>query len=274
MTELYSKYNIVHIEGCRYYIVDLKTKDFYFENTLPYCCVINKVELYDSSWKGMIVKVAEELDRLNPKTEEELLAMSNSWGKQDVFSLKKKSNYQPFKGLFINTNHTAIHAMWTLQLLLNEYNADLDKCKFILRRLPLAEPKEIREYEKEKTLTGFKEYLLKDNAHTEAKIENIIKAIEVINAKVLPSFAKGYYDLFLIEHPNYYYNYSTKALKIIKEKTNASPEAYRSFEYAVGKLDEYTKIRYKENKIKYDDYTIIESKKLDTLDDFDDFDNF
>ena len=222
MTELYNQYNIVHIEGCRYYLVDLKTKDYYFENTVPYCCVIDKVVLYDSSWKGMIVKVAEELDRLSPKTEEELLGMSNSWGKQDVFSLKKKSNYQPFKGLFINTNHTAIHAMWTIQLLLSEYNFDLDKCKFILRRLPLAEPKEIREYEKEKTLTGFKEFLSKDDEHSETAIDNIIKAIEVINAKILPSFAKGYYDLFLIEHPNYYYNYSTKALKIIKEKTNAN----------------------------------------------------
>ena len=274
MTELYSKYNIVHIEGCRYYLVDLKTKDFYFENTVPYCCVINKVELYDSSWKGMIVKVAEELDRLSPKTEDELLSMSNSWGKQDVFSLKKKSNYQPFKGLFINTNHTAIHAMWTIQLLLDEYNIDLDNCKFVLRRLPLAEPKEVREYEKEKTLTGFRSFLQSETTHSDIAIENIIKSIEVINAKILPTFAKGYYDLFLIEHPNYFYNYATKALKIIKEKAKVSEETYRSYEYAVGKLDEFTKIRYKNNKIEFDDYKIIESKESDTLSDFNDFDDF
>lgn len=274
MTELYDKYNVVHIEGCRYYIVDLKQKEFYFENTLPYCCVINGVELYESSWKNMIFKVAEELDRVNPKSEDELLSMRNSWGKQEVFGLNKKSNFLPFKGLFINVNHTAVHAMWTVQLLMNEYGVNLDDCKFILRRLPLAEPKEIREYEKEKTLEEFKDYLLQENTHTEETAQSIIKNIEIINAKVLPSFAKGYHDLFLIENPTYFYNYSGKALKILKEKMRVSPETLRTMEYAVEKLEEYTKMRYKNNKILFDDYKIIDTKEDDIISDFNDFDDF
>lgn len=274
MTELYGKYNIVHIEGCRYYIVDLKAKEFYFENTVPYCCVINRVVLYDSSWKGMVLKVAEELDRVNPKTEDELLAMRNSWGKQDVFSLKKKSNYQPFKGLFINTNHTAIHAMWTVQLLLNEYDVNLDDCKFILRRMPLAEPKEIREYEKSKALEGFKSYLTKECSCTEDDINEILKNIEWLNTKVLPSFAKGYYDLFLIENPLNFYSYSDKALKLVKEKMYVKQEVFHGLENAILKLNEFTKIRFKLNKIKYNDYKVIENTGKDILDDFNELDDF
>lgn len=274
MTELYSKYNIVHINGCRYYIVDLKVKEFLFENTFPYCCVINGVSLYESSWKSMILKVAEELDRLNPKTEDELLSIKNSWGKQDVFSTKKKSNYQMFKGLFINVNHTAVHAMWTIQLLLNEYKIDLNQCKFILRRLPLAEPKEIREHEKEKALNEFTEFLLKDNNHTDTMVESIIESIETINKKLLPSIATGYHDLFLIEYPDYFYRYSGKALKIVKEKPYIISATYQSLEYAVDKLYQFTKMRFKANKIKYDDYKIIEPINNAIIDDFNDFDDF
>ena len=274
MDELYSKYNIVHIEGCRYYIVDLKVKEFFFENTLPYCCVIDGVELYDSSWKGMIVKVAEELDRVNPKSKDELLSMRNTWGKQDVFSDKKKSNYQSFKDIFINANHTAVHAMWTIQLLLSEYEANLDNCKFILRRLPLAEPKEIREFEKGKTLSEFKEYLASNYSYDERMIEVTIKNIELINSKILPMFAKGYYDLFLIEVPTYYYNYAGKALELIKTKTAASAETLKALELETSKLGEYTKIRYTTNKIKFDNYKIIEAESKEVIDDFNDFDDF
>lgn len=274
MFELYEKYNIVHINGCRYYIVDLKAKEYLFENTVPYCCVIKSVVIFDSSWKNMIVKIIEELDRLNPKSESELLSIKNSWGKQDVFSLNKKCNFQPFKGLYINTNNTAVHAMWTIQLLLNEYSINLDECKFILRRLPLAEPKEIREYEKAKALTEYREFLHNEPKITEAVIDDAIKSIEFINAKVLPTFAKGYHDLFLIENPNMFYSYASKALKLLKEKHHVNTETYASAEYAIEKLTEYIRVRHQKCKIDYNDYKIVESSENNILSDFDDFDNF
>lgn len=274
--ELYEKYNVVHIEGCRYYIVNLEAKEFSFENTLPYCCVINRVALYESSWKNMTVKVAEELDRISPKSKEELLAMKNSWGKQEVFSLQKKSNYQPFRDFYINTNHTAIHAMWTIQLLMHEYGVDLGKCKFILRRLPLAEPAEIREYEKEKAMSGFKEFLFNEANLSEEMVERIFKCIEIINTKVLPLFAKGYYNLYLIENPTYFSNYAGKALETIKKKNLFSAEICRLMEFSVSKLGEFVRLRLKENKIQFDEYKIIESTDSDgdIIDDFNDFDDF
>lgn len=273
MTELYNKYNVVHIEGCRYYVVNLKAKEYLFENTLPYCCVIDRVAIYDPSWKGMVFKVAEELDRINPKSTEELLNMKNSWGKQEVFGLKKRSNYQPFKDIFINTNHSAVHAMWTIQLLLNEYNVDLDKCIFLLRRLPLAEPREIREYEKDKALVEFKNFL-KVRGYQEADVENIVSSIDMVNSKVLPTIAKGYHDLLLIEQPNYCHAYIAKSLKILKETLRSNISKYHSMEKALMELDKFVKARYKENKIKYDDYKIIDDFQDNFFDELDDFDDF
>ena len=47
--ELFQKYNIVHIDGCRYYLVDLKEKLYNLESTVPYCININGVLIYDGS---------------------------------------------------------------------------------------------------------------------------------------------------------------------------------------------------------------------------------
>ena len=63
-------------------------------------------------------------------------------------------------------------------------------------------------------------------------------------------------------------------LKILKEKMRVSAETLRTMEYAVEKLEEYTKLRYKNNKILFDDYKIIDTSSDDAISDFNDFDDF
>ncbi len=271
--ELFEKYNIVHVDGCRYYIVDLKTKAYDFECTIPYCLTIYGVTIFDSSWKNLIPRVVEELDSKNPKSKSELLSMSTTWSKQCVFGEIKKSNFVPYKDIYINANHTALHAMWIIQLLLHEYNVDLDKCEFVIKRQPAAEPSDVRKYFKEEALNGFERFLKSNLNKDEKSINNILKNFEYINQKVLPIISNGYSDLFLIEDPSYFFNYSKKIVEQLKTKIIKN-EVIISISRQLGYLYDYVKITNKENKLKYIDYNYSSREKdnqelKDFLDDFD-----
>lgn len=248
MENIYDKYNIVYINGCRHYVVDLKTKEYSFENTVPYCINIYGEDIFESSWKNLIGKIIVHIDKINPKTTDELLAIKNSWGKQAVFSQDKKANHVPFKGIYINANHTAVHAMWTIQLLLNEYSIDLDRCKFIIRRAPIAEPKEVREYERTRVEQGFRDFLTEKYKKSESFIDAIIKTINLLNKKIMPEITVGYYDLFLIEVPQYYTNYSLRVIEYAKTHFLYNESQMQIVEYALDKLGKFIKLKYKEKK--------------------------
>lgn len=248
MENIYQKYNIEYIGGIRHYVVDLKEKEYSFENTVPYCINIYGEEIFDSSWKNIIEKIVVHIDKINPKTIDELLAIKNTWGKQAVFSQTAKANHIPFKGIYINANHTAVHAMWTIQLLLNEYAIDLDKCKFIIRRLPIAEPKEVREYERAKAEQGFREFMVEKYKKSDEFIDAIIKTINLLNKKILSELTVGYNDLFLLENPQYYTNYSIKVIEHAKKHMMFNENQMKTIEYAIEKLGKFIKLKYKANK--------------------------
>lgn len=266
MIDIYEKYRIVHIDGCRHYYVNLKEKEYNFENTFPYCLTIESVQIYDTSWKGMIEKLCVFLDDLFPKSIEELLSIKNSWGKQDVFSSVKKTNYTKFKTIFINTNHTSVHAMWTIQLLLQEYSVDLDKCQFIIRRLPIAEPKEIREYERNRAIETFRSFMREKYHKSEATIDGLIKNIDIINKKILPKISVGYDDIFLIESPYYFATYAGKILEYSKTKMFYNENQLKVIDYTVKKMAKFIKHLNKENRVLFG---LNGSKTID--DDIDDF---
>lgn len=272
MEELFKKYNVVHINGYRYYLVNLRERSFDLENTIPYCITIDGVTIVDSSWKNLIPKIVEELDSKSPKTIEELLSIKCDWSKQCVFGTVRKSNYTPYKGIYINTNHTAIHAMWTIQLLLKEYNVDLDKCEFIIKRQPIAEPKEIREAVAEQCKKGFEDYLRSELNKNDKSIKAIINNIECLNRQFLPRISSGYTDFYLIENPAFFWNYSKKTEEYFARKGCSSEVLYK-LSRQLNYLYEYIKKVNKENKIKYSNY-FYGSKNDTSLDEFlDDFDS-
>ena len=268
--ELFQKYNIVHIDGCRYYLVDLKEKLYNLESTVPYCININGVLIYDGSWKNLIPKVVEEIDSKNPKTIDQLLSITCDWSKQCVFGKTKMSNFTEYRGIYINTNHTAIHAMWIIQLLLREYEIDLDSCEFILKRQPAAEPREVRDFCKANTIEGFKKYL-KTIGKKDKTIDIIVKNIDTINSKALSKLSNGYNDFFLIESPTTFFNYMKKAVEYLPKlgyPSSTNDALARQINY----LYDYIKKSNADNKLKYKNHDMFESDKneLDKfLDDFD-----
>ena len=188
------------------------------ENTIPYFFKYKDIEIYEASWNKMTIKILKEIDKRNPKTEDELLKIKYYWSKQEVFTINKKINHYPFKTIFLNTNHSSTHAMMSIQCLLKAYNVNLSDCYFLIRKHHVAEPLEVREYYRNKTIIKLKK-CLEINGFIEERINNVIKNFDYIN-KFLRKVSQGYIDFFLFDDYSYFINYKNKVIENVQKVLN------------------------------------------------------
>ena len=236
---LMDKYNLFFINGKRYYEFDMTTKLPILENAVPYVFKYKDIEIYETSWKHISFRILEEIDKLSPKSEEYLLNLRYWWSKTEVFSTSQHPNFTPFKGIYLNTNHTAIHAMMSIQCLLNAYNIDPSECYFVVRRHPIAEPFEVREYFKNKTVDGFKKSMI-FRGFSEKRIETVINNFRVIN-QLLGMVSQGYYDFFLFDDYQNFVNYKVNVIKKTKHKFISNQKNVDAVVNTLDKLDDYYK---------------------------------
>ena len=83
--DIYEKYKIHVINGIRYYEYNVDEKLPLLDNTIPYYFKYNDIEIYDNRWMMMALKIVQELDKRNPKTDDHLLNIKYSWSKTEVF---------------------------------------------------------------------------------------------------------------------------------------------------------------------------------------------
>ena len=174
------KYGLVYIKGRRYYKTDIESDNGFYENTVPYLFKYENIKVYTGSWSNMTLKVLNEIDNLNPKTEEELLELKYSWSKQNIFSREKRTNHMKFKNIYLNTNHTAQHAFMSLKALLIYYGVNLSKCELIISKHQVVEPDEVKEFVRNTNISKFRKSLIMNGFNTEM-IEATLKNIEFIN---------------------------------------------------------------------------------------------
>ena len=239
--KLLEKYNIVTINGKRYYKEDLTKRDFIVECAVPYCFKYEDIEIYESAWTRMLTSVLKVIDAKNPKRSDELLKIENDWGKQKVFYEKEQSNTIEFKGIYFNLNHSAVHSLWTLQLLLKVYGIPLGQCELYLRRPPYAEPEDVRIAVKEDVINAFKEHLEGKGLAT-SKIEAVIKVIEVLNV-TLKKTSKSYTDFFLFDDNNVFCNYRKKVIDDLANRVDS--KKLNIFKTSINYLDDFYKERRK-----------------------------
>lgn len=238
------KYNILFIGKRRCYKVDLDNKEYNFEHSTPVYISIDGQKIEENSWNVLIFKLAIFLNRLNPKSKEELLLIQQDWGEQKVFSEKRLSNYREFDyNLFINVNHTSVHAVWTIQLLLREWNVDLNKCELIIHRMPRSEAKEVIEYYTKQTISGLQQYLNFVTSYNGSKINKIIEGLVYINDKIGEKVFKnsGYNSLLIIDDYPIFYNMKNDVLKYIEVKYYNQEAFVKNSKYILSWLDKYYK---------------------------------
>ena len=250
--DIMSKYKIHVINGRRYYEYNVDEKLPLLDNAIPYYFQYQDIEIYDNRWAHLALKIIQELDRRNPKAEEYLLGLHYSWSKTDVFSKTKRTNYIPFKNLFLNTNHTSTHALMSIQCLLRAYGVNPAECFLLINRHPIAEPAEVREYVINKERNGFAKSL-SARRYCSTKINKVLANFESINsmlAKTTPSFDSFY--LF----DNYYYftNYKIRFIEKAKLSFSDKPKTIEQIVKYLGYYDDY--IRNRQFFQKYDSRAI------------------
>ena len=214
------KYHIAYVGNQRYYHQSLLEKEFTLENTTPYVLEAGGKTFPTSSWKQLLIDVCKEFLKDNPEKRTDLLCYTPSWTDFNQFSIVKEKNWEPVgDGIYLLSNHTAIHAFWLLREVLKIFNVDLKTCKFLIHRTPGSEPKEVRDFFEEKTKNAFRHYytqLLKKPAE---KAEQVIRNIEKLN-KLMREYTRSYDNFFLIDNNNVYASYKAKFLDFLRFKKN------------------------------------------------------
>ena len=216
--ELSKKYGIVLLLNKRFYREDLTKRDFTLENTRPEYFRIVGDEFSESSWGKLLKEVADYLIKEYEPSKEDLLEMKLEWTKQKVFIESQKiSSCQLLEnGLYINTNHTALHSCWVLQDLLNYFSVNLKEVELLIHRQPIAEEKEVKDFFINTNKENFKYYLINiENKSSDyyTIVENGIKYINIFIGKYLPS----YENMYLIDDSLTYSSIKSRVLQKMRE---------------------------------------------------------
>ena len=220
MDELAAKYNIRYVNGKRYYEVDMTDPLLILEETVPYLFRYKDIEVCSMSWNKMTIGILTEIDKINPKTEQEFLSISYDWTKAVIFSETPRTNYSKYKNLYLNTNHTSTHSMMNIQGLLRAYGIPLSECYFLIRRHFVSEPVEVKNAIKEKTISEFSEFLSEIDL-SDKQVSTVISNFTVINS-YLGKVSPGYNDFLLFDDYQYFSSYKDNVLQYLSEKKHYS----------------------------------------------------
>lgn len=239
--EINEKYKIVIIDNKRYYRFDMTTKLPDLENTTPYFFKYKDIEIKESSWNKMAVRIVEELAKRYPHENEWYLSLSYYWSKTKIFSEKKETNFTKFRNIYLNTNHSSSHSMMSIQALLNAFEIKLSEVYFLIRRHHSVEPKEVREYYKTKTIKEFSDAL----RFRKISLENITKIINNFNYinLLLSKVSDGFDDFFLFDDYYYFCNYKQKVYDFAANKFFYNPKKIDVIYTMLNYLDNFYKNR-------------------------------
>jgi len=239
LSALMNKYGVVFINGRRYYEFDLMTKLPILDNTVPFLFKYKDIEIYESSWNKMALRIVEELNKKHFRSTDYLLKLEYWWSKTNVFSRCKRTNFTPYRDIYLNTNHTSTHSMMSIQCLISAFGVSLSDCYFLIRRHPISEPTEIRNYFREKNIDGFRK-CMKFRGYSETRIEKVINNFRVIN-QLLATVSQGFDDFFLFDDYQYFSNYKAKTIQKAEIKFISNEKYVSATKKSLNRLDEYYK---------------------------------
>lgn len=252
--DIYEKYKIHVINGRRYYEYNVDEKLPFLDNTIPHYFKYKDIEIYDNRWKVLALKIVQELDKRNPKSDDFLLNIKYSWSKTEVFSKTKRTNYTPFRDLYLNTNHTSTHALMSIQCLLRAYDVDPKECYLLINCHPVAEPAEVREYIIGQERRGFSKSLLARRFGF-SRISKILSNFDIIN-KLLAKTSPSFDNFYLFDDYYYFANYKSKTIEKANQVYQFKPQNIELVKKCLDYYDDYLR-----NKKFFQEY---DSKALST----------
>lgn len=224
MQDLYDKYHIILEGKKRLYIYPLPERLYDLEFTSPVSLKIGNQVFKSSNWGELIALVSRCLQSIKPISIDELLKCRTDWSDAYIFSDNEKINHKEIgPNLYINVNHTALHACWLIVDLLNLYKIDISTTELIIFRAPKAEPDEVKNVVRRNTKDEFVDYLKNDRNFPDVKVDKIIKNIDTLNAK-FNKRSSAYNDLYLFSDKLMFASNKANFIKEITSKITSDKQ--------------------------------------------------
>lgn len=203
--------NVVFEGTRRYYVEDLSERDYSLENTTPYQLDILGHVIEEHAWGLLLYRTADLLLTLFPDYKNKILSFQCQWTKAKMFTLEPKTNFKPLQnGFYINCNHTALHACWFLQDMLDFFGIEKSSVSFLIHRPSSAEPKKVKEYVEKRFKRNFTEFIKSEFGKPDEYAEKVIRMIEKYLNPMLVKISKSYTNLFLFDDKATLANYIKK----------------------------------------------------------------
>ena len=230
--------NVVFEKKRRYYIEDLSQRDYTLENTSPYQLKIFDKVIEEHSWGNMLCKCSELLLELYPDYKDRLLDFRCKWSDKAMYSVEEKTNHKKLSnGLFINVNHTALHACWFIQDLLEYFKVDLENVYFLIHRPCSAEPLKVREYIEQRFKKDFEYFICTNYKKSTESVNKIFRLFDKYLNPLLRTISKSYTNFFLFDDNLTLYNYVSKVKEKIAQRfyydENAKSKLNKCLDYLV-----------------------------------------
>ena len=236
--------NIVFEGKRRYYIEDLTERDYSLENTTPYQLEIQGHAIEEHSWVNLLCRTSDLLLEMFPEYLDRILEFRCPWTKMQMFALDNRTNYKRLKcGLYLNCNHTALHACWFLQDLLDYFKIDKSSVSLLIHRPSSAEPARIKEYIEKRFKRNFASYICSRINKPEEYAEKVIRVIEKYLNPMLAKISKSYTNFFLFDDNATLNNY----VKKVREKISTSYKLEEKNKKVLNKYLDYIISYYSEN---------------------------
>lgn len=208
--------NVVFEGTRRYYVEDLSERDYSLESTTPYQLDILGYVIEEHAWGLLLCKTADLLLTLFPDFKDKILSFQCQWTKAKMFTLEPKTNFKLLQnGFYINCNHTALHACWFLQDMLDFFGIDKSSVSFLIHRPSSAEPKKVRDYVEQRFKRNFAEYIKLNYNKPDEYAEKVIRIIDKYLNSLLVKISKSYTNFFLFDDNTILSNYVKKVCEII-----------------------------------------------------------
>ena len=189
----------------------------------------------ETSWGELLRVTAIYLFETFPEKGSQRSFISNRLVKAGNSCFREENEFQ--RGLsraLVNCNHTALHAYWLLEDLLDFFGMCKDAAELVIHRPPSAEPGPAKLYFKNKCIADFKDYLSISKDKSPESIEKIARSIDAYLNPMLAEISNSYTDFFLFDSSAYCYNYAIKVRSSIEksrwnERSKATLNRYLNY---------------------------------------------
>lgn len=237
--------NVVFEGTRRYYVEDLSERDYSLENTTPYQLDILGHIIEEHAWGLLLCRTADLLLTLFPDYKDKILYFQCQWTKAKMFTLEPKTNFKPLQnGFYVNCNHTALHACWFLQDMLDFFGIEKSSVSFLIHRPSSAEPKKVKEYVEKRFKRNFTEFIKSEFGKSDEYAEKVIRMIEKYLNPMLVKISKSYTNFFLFDDNAILSNY----VKRIREMMESDLRYDEKVKKVFNKYLDYLVKFYKGNK--------------------------